>query len=174
MNQSSEVTETAIFDFESAGDLAAWDIIDDVVMGGRSSSRMVLLEDGIAAFTGTLSLENNGGFASVRSGVGPYDLSGEDGIALRVRGDGLTYGLNVRMTTILQPFRYEAKFDTEADKWQRVYIPFETLEAKLFGSRIPAPRLNPAYISTFGLIIADEQAGAFELAVDWIGSYREA
>jgi hypothetical protein len=55
-----------------------------------------------------------------------------------------------------------------------VYIAFEALEPKLFGSRIPASRLNLAYISTFGLISADKQAGTFELAVDWIGSYREA
>jgi hypothetical protein len=35
-------------------------------MGGKSSSNISLNKDGFGVFNGTISLENNGGFSSVR------------------------------------------------------------------------------------------------------------
>ena len=55
-------TPEMIVDFRTATD--SWRNIDDVVMGGLSSSEMVI-EDGVAVFRGDVSLDNNGGFASV-------------------------------------------------------------------------------------------------------------
>lgn len=54
---------------------ATWHDISDPVMGGISSSEMVA-EDGVGVFKGVVSLEHSGGFASVRSAEGHYDLSG--------------------------------------------------------------------------------------------------
>ncbi|HSO23470.1 MAG TPA: CIA30 family protein, partial [Chondromyces sp.] len=62
-----------------------WPSIDDAVMGGVSSSDMTV-EDGIASFRGTVSFDNNGGFASVRSRPERRDLSAFDGLIVRVRG----------------------------------------------------------------------------------------
>ena len=45
---------------------AEWWVINDTVMGGRSSSSWQLSEHDIGVFQGSVSLENNGGFASVR------------------------------------------------------------------------------------------------------------
>ena len=53
-----------------------WRSINDGVMGGLSSGGM-RLEDGIAVFSGTLSLENNGGFSSVRSIPAEHTLAGK-------------------------------------------------------------------------------------------------
>ena len=39
-------------------------IVDDVVMGGESSSTFNLNEDGCGIFEGNISIENNGGFSS--------------------------------------------------------------------------------------------------------------
>ncbi len=50
-----------------------WRAINDGVMGGISAGRMVGIDYGLS-FEGELSLENNGGFASVRRLVG-QDLS---------------------------------------------------------------------------------------------------
>ena len=56
-----------------------WRSVNDGVMGGRSSGGMVQAEDALK-FTGELSLENNGGFSSVRrlveeSGLDPQMLN---------------------------------------------------------------------------------------------------
>jgi NADH dehydrogenase [ubiquinone] 1 alpha subcomplex assembly factor 1 len=55
-----------IFDFNKKSDLQDWIIVDDVVMGGRSSSTFKLDKDGLGVFEGNISLENNGGFSSLR------------------------------------------------------------------------------------------------------------
>ena len=55
-----------IFDFNKKSDLQDWIIVNDVVMGGRSSSTFKLNEEGLGTFEGNISLENNGGFSSLR------------------------------------------------------------------------------------------------------------
>ena len=57
---------TVIFDFDKDSNLKNWKIVDDVVMGGKSSGHFELNDDGHAVFYGNISLENNGGFSSVR------------------------------------------------------------------------------------------------------------
>lgn len=67
------------------GPLAAhWISVDDDVMGGHSRGSAVL-RDGVLRFAGALSLEDNGGFASIRA-RGAFDLPGAFGMRLRVRG----------------------------------------------------------------------------------------
>ncbi len=50
-----------------------WRIVNDGVMGGLSSSKATIKDDKII-FSGNVSLENNGGFASLRSPVKDYDF----------------------------------------------------------------------------------------------------
>jgi len=77
-------------------DLTAWNAVNDGVMGGLSRSYLRRTNQETAVFGGTVSLENNGGFASVRSRVPASDLSAFTGLAVRVRGDGRTYQLRLR------------------------------------------------------------------------------
>jgi hypothetical protein len=85
---------------------ADWRIINDTVMGGMSSSRFRILK-GLAVFEGQVSLENNGGFASVRSQPGNDDLSKTRGLLLRVRGDGKSYSFRLRTTEAFDGISYE-------------------------------------------------------------------
>lgn len=165
--------ERMLFSFDRPDDLRGWRTVDDVVMGGRSGSYIVPTAEGTALFEGVLSLENNGGFASVRSGSARYDLRGFDGIRLRVRGDGRRYGFNVRTAELFQPLRYEETFDTAPGRWQIVSIPFAALRARAFGTDLPAPPPGLRSIRSFGFIIADKQAGHFRLEIAWIRAYRE-
>tara|TARA_B110000196_G_scaffold262804_1_gene234824 strand:- start:34 stop:516 length:483 start_codon:yes stop_codon:yes gene_type:complete len=65
MNAHS-ASDKIVFDFTTATNSSAWQIVNDDVMGGVSTSRFQILTNG-AVFSGVVSLENNGGFASVRS-----------------------------------------------------------------------------------------------------------
>lgn len=58
---------TTLFDFTDPSAANAWHAIDDRVMGGISRSTLRHHPAGHALFEGTVSLERNGGFASVRS-----------------------------------------------------------------------------------------------------------
>jgi len=86
--KADAASDRILFDFQTATNHSAWQIVNDDVMGGVSTSRFQILTTGGAVFSGVVSLENNGGFASVRSQPVRADLTGCDSFLLRVRGDG--------------------------------------------------------------------------------------
>jgi len=72
-----------------------WASITDTVMGGVSIAELEFSPEGLLTFSGRVSLENNGGFASVRTQSAQIDLSAYKGLLLKVRGDGKRYSLNL-------------------------------------------------------------------------------
>lgn len=158
---------SSLFDFSAAPDAAPeWRAVNDVVMGGVSESTFEPTEAG-AAFTGTVSLERGGGFASVRAPESTYDLSGADGLQYRLRGDGKRYWCTV-YTAPGGSVSYRAPIEP-SERWTTVDVPFADLVPYRRGTRRPdAPSFAPAQVRTIGFLIADEQAGPFRLEVAWI------
>ncbi|MEB3219494.1 MAG: CIA30 family protein [Nostocales cyanobacterium 94392] len=122
--------ETIIFNFSnpSLEIKNIWGAVDDVVMGGVSQSN-IQLSSGKAVFFGNVSTENSGGFASVRTkNFDPsFNLSGYEGVELRVKGDGKRYKFILRTETNWDGMGYCYSFDTQADTWINVKIPFTEL-----------------------------------------------
>jgi monofunctional biosynthetic peptidoglycan transglycosylase len=161
-----------LHDFRNPGAVGRWEPIDDVVMGGLSSSDLEPTGRGTAVFSGRVSLENNGGFASIRSAPQGWDLGTYAGIALRVRGDGRTYKLNLKTDGGLDGVLYRVSFETVAGEWQTVRFPFAAFEASFRGGPVPdAPPLNPKRIVSMGFLISDRQAGPFRLEIAWLTAY---
>jgi hypothetical protein len=158
-----------LLDFDSPGDAALFAPVDDVVMGGRSSSRLVQAAPGIAAFEGTVSLENRGGFASVRTQAREWDTDGATEFVLRLRSDGKRYRFNVRTPGGPAAFRYEAALELPAATWTDVGVPIAAFRGKAFGQVVPfAGSPDPARIQSLGFMISDRQEGPFRLEIDWI------
>jgi monofunctional biosynthetic peptidoglycan transglycosylase len=153
----------------TASTASDWAIVNDGVMGGLSSSEFVDGGDGFAVFRGNLSLDNNGGFASVRGIVPAAVMEGHRGLALRVRGDGRTYQVRLRTNRRFDGVAYMAEFRTQADTWQTIEIPFESFEATYRGRRPSgAADLEPGQIQQIGLLIGDKVEGPFRLDVEWM------
>ena len=55
-----------IFDFKKNTSIRDWRVVDDGVMGGISAGQLRLDEQGNGIFYGYVSLENYGGFSSLR------------------------------------------------------------------------------------------------------------
>ncbi len=162
-----------VFDFGSRDKLGQWVIVNDDVMGGLSESELHLSDEGTAIFEGTLSLENFGGFASVRSVPYAYDLKGYQGLAVRVRGDGRRYVLRFRTDRKADGPAYEAEFETARDTWITVYVPFQETAPTFHGKRLEGfPKLEGERVKQIGLMIADKQPGPFRLELAWIQAYR--
>ena len=150
-----------------------WPSIDDAVMGGMSSSEMVV-ENGVASFRGAVSFDNNGGFASVRSRPEVRDLSAFDGLILRVRGDGKRYGFRIRTSASFDGVSYQAALDPPAGEWVEVEVPFSDFVAVWRGRPVADhPPLDPARVTTFGLIVSRQQ-GPFRLDIANIRGYRKS
>lgn len=161
-----------ILDFRTGADHQAR-IVNDGVMGGRSSSRIDLDREGFAVFEGTLSLENNGGFASVRLPVAAGSLAGASHLILRVRGDGKRYQARLRPGQRVDGVAWAASFETRAERWIEVALPLPDFEPTFRGRR---PRgvgsLQPDEIGQVGIMLADRQAGPFRLDIEWVGVRR--
>jgi len=163
--------QQVLFDFDTKGDAQKWDSVNDNVMGGRSEGAFRVTPKGILEFSGNLSLENRGGFASVRTKPDKLDLSKTDALVIRVRGDGRSYYFNLYVPTNLIAFSYRAKFDTEAERWQEIRLPLKAFEATWFGRTMSqAQPIDAENIRALGFMISDKKAGPFKLEVDWIGA----
>jgi hypothetical protein len=114
-------------------------------------------------------LENNGGFASVRSVPVKEDLSNQTAFLVRVRGDGRRYKFTARNGTGFGTPIYQHAFTTKPGEW--VEHRFEFAEfVPTFRGRVlrDVPPLNPTKGTSLGFLISDQQAGPFRLEIAWI------
>jgi monofunctional biosynthetic peptidoglycan transglycosylase len=150
-----------------------WYNVDDNVMGGVSSSTVMINDLGILSFSGKMSLENNGGFSSIRSEWSPINLYDADGLLIRVAGDGKTYRLRIQSAATGSEIAYNAIFETDPDSWNIVYIPFDSMVPTYRGFIMDVGKLDKSSIGSFGFMLSDKQPGEFELQVDWIRAIAE-
>ena len=161
-----------IFDFSGQADREGRRIVNDGVMGGLSRSEMTFTTDSTAVFIGVVSLANDGGFASVRSGRSDFDLGGYAGIEVRAYGDGRSYQLRLRTGAGYGGVAYKFDFDTDKDRWVTIRAPFSEFEATFRGRRMKDhPPLVPADIKHIGFLIADGRAGPFRLELDSVSAF---
>lgn len=161
-----------LFRFEEEGSIRPWRPVHDRVMGGVSSGSAGW-SDGAARFTGLLSLDNNGGFASFRAARELPDLSEYDGVRLRVRGDGQVYQLGLRSGGRSRAVGWRAPFGTDRGEWTTVTLPFSDF-APTWRGRVVRDS-GPIDASAFGevsVVIADGQEGPFEIEVASIEAWR--
>jgi hypothetical protein len=163
---------STLFDFNSEETSGNWYVVNDDVMGGVSSSKVVMHDEGYAIFRGVLSAENNGGFASIRAMIDMNAEKDYKGVIIRVRGDGNIYSIRFRTNTGFDGYAYQAKFQTEKDKWIEVKVPFSDFKPTYRGRTLDnKPKLESKNIEQIGLLIADYQFGSFTLDIDWIKVY---
>ncbi len=159
----------------SADDKMGWAVVDDGVMGGLSEGKMSTMPNGIMRFEGMLSLENDGGFSSIRtSRLQSLDLSKMSGLRLRVKGDGRTYQVRLESDARWGSNRvvsFHADFATKKDEWVEVNVPFSAFIGSWRGRELPEMKLNTAKIERIGLMLADKTPGQFMLLIDWIRAY---
>jgi len=165
-------SEKKIFDFSSSETSGEWRVVNDVVMGGISKSNIALLENGTAKFSGTLSPDNNGGFASVRAFVKENDLNDFEGVIIKAKGDGNLYNLRFRTNNNYDGVSYQAKFKSDSQEWKEFRIPFKDFKPTFRGRIVPNQLdLVSDNIKQIGLLIADKQFGDFKLYIKWIKFY---
>lgn len=175
MTGRSEIEGPVLVSFASPDAGREWRTVNDVVMGGLSRSRLHATPAGTAVFEGDVSLENQGGFASAWIALDVPDLSAFEGLAIRVRGDGKTYRLRLRMDDRFDGIAYSFSFATERDAWQTVRMPFRDFGASFRGQDRPdAEPLDPARIRQLGFLIGDRQEGSFRLEIEQVRAYLGA
>ena len=160
--------QPVLFDFSKPDAAEQWQTVNDGVMGGISDGRFRINEDEQMEFYGTLSLENNGGFASVRSKPMSLGIRSGDTVTARVRGDGREYSLNLYVPRGAGGYSFRQFFKTKRDEWIEVSFPVEKFVATYRGRVFPNQKLDPSKVNSVGFLLGDKKAGPFKLEVDWI------
>lgn len=156
----------SIFNFSTESEIDKWQIINDGVMGGLSNSSIQLTDKGHGKFAGHVTLENNGGFASVRI---PCDVKTENNkqeIVLKVKGDGKTYQCRLKCARS-QSESYVHEFKTSGE-WQTIKLKLKDFYPQYRGRKLNGSNFNFENIKLFGFLISNKKEEDFELLIDSI------
>lgn len=159
------MTQT-IFDFNETTDIREWVIVDDVVMGGRSSGKISLNAEGHGVFEGEISLENNGGFSSVRYTPGRIAVKDHSKIVIRLKGDGREYQFRLKANSG-DDHSYVAPFSTSGE-WQEIEIPLKDMYASFRGRKLELPNFSGEHLEEIAFLIGNKKKEEFKLLIDKI------
>ena len=169
-DESAKKTDMKAIDFKNEEGGVTWRSVNDSVMGGRSEGGSYETEAGNRIFKGEISLKNNGGFSSVRSSGGEYDLSGYKGVEVKVRGDGRMYYFTARADNNRR-IAFWYPIQTKAGEWVTLKLPFKDMYATSFGRKIKGLKLNTKNVTSFGLMLYDKKDGNFSIEVESMKVY---
>ena len=157
----------SLFDFTSNSEVNNWRVVDDVVMGGRSSGNFGLTEEGHAKFSGNVSIENNGGFSSVRYGFSTQvDVQKHSKVRLKVKGDGKNYQFRIKGSS-RDYYSYISSFETNGE-WEEIEIKLKDLYPSFRGRKLNQPNFSGESLEEVTFLIANYKNESFELLIDKI------
>lgn len=156
----------SLFDFTVTSDLNAWQVVNDGVMGGKSIGDLRINNEGNGEFSGTISLANNGGFASIRTRFPKLDVSEKTKVVLRVKGDGKRYQLRFK-TDITDRHSYIVYFNT-SDSWQTIKLAIKEMRPSFRGMMLSQPNYPGVFLEEISLLIGNKTPETFQLEIDYI------
>jgi NADH dehydrogenase [ubiquinone] 1 alpha subcomplex assembly factor 1 len=170
---TQEAGHVSLFEFAGPEASQQWQAVNDGVMGGVSEGRFRITPDKTMEFSGTLSPENNGGFASVRTKPKDLNIEAGDAIVVRVKGDGREYVLNLYTKSRRMAFSYRAPLHTKEGEWTEVSVPLADFIPTAFGRRVQGMGpVQPDDITGLGFMLSDKKPGPFTLEIESVGVVR--
>lgn len=157
---------TTLFDFSKKSSLKTWQIVDDTVMGGRSNGTFEINTQGHGEFSGKVSLENNGGFSSLRHNFERLNSSNYTAFKLRLKGDGKPYQFRVKDSRYNR-YSYIYTFETSGD-WETITIPFNRMYPSFRGNRLRGANFEGKQMEEIAILIGNKKAEQFLLQIDQI------
>ena len=150
-----------LFDFSKNSNSQDWKIVNDGVMGGLSQATITNEVDGAICFKGTISLENNGGFSSVRYRFSRKDIARYTKLQIRLKGDGKRYQFRLKRSQSDQ-YAYISHFETSG-AWQTITISLKELYPTFKGRKLEMDTYSPDYLEEIGFLIANKKTEEFKL-----------
>lgn len=154
----------SIFDFNKNSKINDWITVDDNVMGGKSSSTFEINSDGHGVFKGSISLENNGGFCSVRYKFQKTPVKGFKKVIIKLKGDGKIFQFRIKSKSN-DYYSYINNFSTTG-KWQEIEIPLKEMYPSFRGRRLNQPNFNAEFIEEIAFLVGNKKKENFKLLID--------
>lgn len=159
-------TSFSIFDFTTESDISSWRIVDDVVMGGVSQGNFKIKNEGNGLYSGQVSLENNGGFSSLRYRSKEIKVANFSKVVLRVKGDGKNYQFRIK-DRYRNYYSYIKVFNTTKD-WQNIEINLADMYPAFRGRVLDMDNFSAKIIEEIAILIGNKKAQNFQLEIDTI------
>ena len=160
------MTSHIIFDFNQKAIIKDWVIVDDGVMGGKSAGSFSLNEQGHGVFEGSVSVENNGGFSSLRYSPERILVQDFTTIALKIKGDGKNYQFRIKSNTE-DYYSYITTFSTSGE-WQEIQIDLKDMYPSFRGRKLDQANFEKEYIEQAAFLIGNKKRENFQLLIDQI------
>lgn len=155
-----------IFKFSSNVTINNWRVVDDVVMGGVSSGNFSINKEGYGDYNGKVSLENNGGFSSLRYDFSLIKVENYTKVVLKIKGDGKDYQFRIKDKQS-NYHSYIYTFSTNKD-WQIIEIPFVEMYPAFRGKKLNIGNFNSETIEQIAFLIANKKNEQFQLLIKGI------
>lgn len=155
-----------IFDFNKASTISDWKLVNDVVMGGRSTSQFYQDEKRNGVFTGKVSLENNGGFSFLRYRFNKKNIEGFKKVIIKLKGDGKKYQFRAKSNKYSQE-SYIKVFETTGE-WQTIEILLSELQPTYRGQKLNIPNFSSNKLEEIGFLIGNKKNESFKLVLSKI------
>ncbi len=140
--------------------------MNDTVMGGDSAGKMGVDAEGKGLFEGHVSLDNNGGFTSIKYDAGKIMLQGYSKFVITLKGDGKAYQFRAK-TNSNDYYSYVYIFETTGNR-QTIEIPFSTMVPSFRGRSLNMANFPGDYMEEIGFLIGNKKEEDFKLAIDHI------
>ncbi|WP_291870795.1 CIA30 family protein [Maribacter sp.] len=157
---------TTIFNFSKKTETTDWTIANDVVMGGKSLAKIYVNLEGSGVFEGRISLENNGGFSSVRYRSNSINTKSYSKIILKVKGDGKRYQFRIK-DKISNGYSYVTYFNSSTD-WQTIEIPLSSMYPTFRGRKLNIGNYNSEHLEEIAFLIGNKKEESFKLEIDTV------
>ena len=161
---------TTLFDSQHSADPSDWSVIDDEVMGGCSQGKIEFTKEGFVKFSGTISLENNGGFSSIRYKIPKTKVHPENAVRFHLKGDGNIYQFRVKHS-LSDYYSYTTPLKTNGE-WQTFAVNLSEMYPQFRGKRLEVPNFNGTSIVEIGFLIGNKREQKFCLVLDRIDYVR--
>ncbi|MEM6343814.1 MAG: CIA30 family protein [Bacteroidota bacterium] len=165
----TDTTNSLKIDFGTDKSGQTWRVINDGVMGGLSQAQARLTDNSVL-YRGEISLDNNGGFSSLRSPYERFNFSDFETVTIRFKSKGPTFGFTLETSSYFYQPYYKTVLKSEGDDWQTITVKLTDFKQYQLG-RPSGERLAASYLSKIiriGFINHDKVAKPFELEIDYI------
>lgn len=156
-------------DFGKNKDGRSWQVVNDGVMGGLSRGNTQLTDNTIL-FKGTVSLDNNGGFSSLRSPYSNKELSKYTQVKVRYRSTGISLAMTLSVSRRWYVPNYKTSLSGTKGEWKTMTLLLKDFRKHYIGK--PMKELlseeDQSEIIRFGFITDEKKYGDFEFEIDYI------
>ena len=163
------LTSLPMYDFGNNKTGQEWYVINDGVMGGLSQGKLSLTKDYLH-YEGRVSLENNGGFASIRAPYGEYDLTPYKSVEIRYKSTSYDFAFVLENRQRFYEPTYKHNLPSTNNKWVTLKMNLVDFGGYQLGRKLNTQLTKQiqSEIIRMGFISNEKRAGDFDLSIDYI------